>query len=76
MSSAMRLSGDDPNELRALGSQCRKLARGASTRAVAESLAEIAAGYEARAARAEAARAPIGHSSHNIKEPALANRQG
>jgi hypothetical protein len=71
----MLLSADDPNELRALGTKCRKLARGASTRAVAESLAEIAAGYEARAARAEAARGPNGLSSHNVKEPVLANRQ-
>lgn len=51
----MGMSAEDPNELRALGTKCRSLARGASNRAVADSLADIAAAYEARAARAERA---------------------
>ncbi|HEX9932377.1 MAG TPA: hypothetical protein VGB08_05995 [Allosphingosinicella sp.] len=59
-SAARGMGGDDPGELRALGTKCRKLARGASNRAVADSLAEIAADYEARAARVEAAISPAG----------------
>jgi hypothetical protein len=57
----MFMIADDPNELRELGTKCRKLARGASNRAVADSLAEIAAGYEARAARAEAVLGEVPH---------------
>ena len=49
------MSGEDPADLRALAAQCRSLARGASTGEVAESLNEIAAGYEHAADKAEAA---------------------
>jgi hypothetical protein len=48
------IRGNDPGSLRELGRQCRSLARGASTAAVADSLNEIADNYEELAARADA----------------------
>jgi|GEM_PF-3512748 len=48
------MTGNDPETLRTLAQQCRRLARGASTPDVATSLKEIAAGYENQAARADA----------------------
>jgi hypothetical protein len=48
------IRGNDPGSLRELGRQCRSLARGASTAAVAESLNEIADNYEELAVQAEA----------------------
>jgi hypothetical protein len=53
----LAIRGDDAASLHALGTQCRRLARGASTSEVAASLNEIAANYEELAARAEAAEA-------------------
>jgi hypothetical protein len=50
------ISGNDSGSLRELGRQCRCLARGASTAAVATSLNEIADNYEELAVRAEAKR--------------------
>ena len=49
------MTGDDPETLRRLGTKCRCLARGASTREVSASLNEMAADYERAAERAERA---------------------
>ena len=49
------MSGDDPETLRALGTKCRRLARGASNREVCRSLNEMAADYERAAEKAAAA---------------------
>jgi hypothetical protein len=57
---AMRISRDSPDSLRALGTQCRCLARGASNRAVSVSLSEMAAEYERAADKAEAAECSAG----------------
>jgi hypothetical protein len=48
-----RSNDDDPETLRTLGTKCRSLARGASSRAVAETLSEMATDYERAAAAAE-----------------------
>ena len=50
------ITGEDPASLRMLAQQCRRLARGASTREVSASLNEIASRYEMLAARGEAGR--------------------
>ena len=52
------MTDDDPQTLRRLGTQCRCLARGASTREVSASLNDMAADYERAAERAEMASRP------------------